>query len=253
MATPQPTTGNKIYTDDDILEIKTTTRNPDIWSHLDYCIMKDLIPKARCKKCKKFYGVTSNSSLKIHIKTGCKAKEQVVDAGQASIATDGGVFIYNNDDVREAFCKFVIQEVLPFDHFDNPRLTQIIKTKLQPRYSSVSRTTLRRDAIKFWNQAKSEIIVGFANYNGSISLTSDVWTAPHGNANSYLAVTAHWFHPESWLMMKRTIEFKLFPYPHTGSNLRKILLDVLVEYKLDEKVFRFLSIMLQTTQMPSND
>ena len=103
MASPQPTTGNKNYTDDDILEIKTTTRNPDIWSHLDYCIMKDLIPKARCKKCKKFYGVTRNSLLKNHIKTGCKAKEQEVDAGQASIGTDGGVFIYNNDDVREAF------------------------------------------------------------------------------------------------------------------------------------------------------
>lgn len=71
----------------------------------------------------------------------------------------------------------------------------------------------------------------------SISLTCDVWTAPHGNENSYLAVTAHWFHPDSWLMMKRTIDFKLFGYPHTGANLLKILLDVMAEYKIDDKVF----------------
>ncbi|GKA12046.1 zinc finger BED domain-containing protein RICESLEEPER 2, partial [Tanacetum coccineum] len=26
---------------------------------------------------------------------------------------------------------------------------------------------------------------------------------------------AHWFNPESWLLMKRIIAFKLFGYPHT--------------------------------------
>jgi len=130
--------------------------------------------------------------------SSCKALTQEnTDSTQPPIGADCDIFIYSNDNVREAFCKFVIQEALPFDHFDNPRLTKIIKEKLQPRYSYVSRTTLRRDAIRLWAQAKSEIIEGFSNYNASISLTCDFWTAPNGNANSFLAVTAHRFHPDS--------------------------------------------------------
>ncbi|GKA75989.1 zinc finger BED domain-containing protein RICESLEEPER 2 [Tanacetum coccineum] len=31
----------------------------------------------------------------------------------------------------------------------------------------------------------------------SQSQQASTWTAPHGTANSYLAVTAHWFNPES--------------------------------------------------------
>ncbi|KAL4589779.1 hypothetical protein LXL04_002689 [Taraxacum kok-saghyz] len=95
MTTPPPITVDKNYTDNDILEIKTTSLNPDF----DYFIMKDLVVKAPCKKCQKFYVTKSNSSLKTHIKNNRKAKEQEVDAGQCTLKRDGDVFIYNNNDV----------------------------------------------------------------------------------------------------------------------------------------------------------
>ncbi|GJY95542.1 hypothetical protein Tco_0511903 [Tanacetum coccineum] len=131
----------------------------------------------------------------------------------------GDLFAYEADRCRQQFASFVIQEGLPFNHFDNRRLTNVIQKCLQPRYTQVSRATLRRDALKMWKKAKHELINGFENLNTNVNLTADVWSAPHGLPGSYLCVTAHWVDPATWQMMKRTIDFKKFEYPHTGVNL----------------------------------
>lgn len=222
------------YTNDDVEKIKPTSRKGDVWVNYELCIMKDRSEKARCKNCGNFYGAGSNTTLRSHLGS-CKAVRN--DMSQGTIGADGQVFIYDVDALRLDFTKFVIQQGLPFNHFDNVKLTEIIKRRLQPRYQHVSRTTLRSDAFNLWKTAKKDIIDGFRDYKYGVAITTDTWTAPHGTANSFLAVTAHWFNPESWLLMKRTIAFKLFGYPHTGSNLRKILHDTLIEYNLDDKVF----------------
>ncbi|GJV57986.1 zinc finger BED domain-containing protein RICESLEEPER 2 [Tanacetum coccineum] len=188
--------GRKIYTNEDVVRIRPTTRKGDVWSNYDMCIMIDGVEKARCKKCMKFYNPASNTTLRTH-KNGCNAVSQN-DTSQGTIGADGQVFIFDNDAVRLDFTKFVIQQALPFNHFDNVKLTEIIKRRLQPRYQHVSRTTLRSDAFKLWETAKKDIIDGFRDYKYGVSITTDTWTAPHGTANSYLAVTAHWFNPESW-------------------------------------------------------
>ncbi|GJT68411.1 hypothetical protein Tco_1019891 [Tanacetum coccineum] len=85
--------------------------------------------------------------------------------------------------------------------------------------SKKGRCKLARDALKMWKNAKLELINGFENLNTSVNLTTDVWSAPHGLPGSYLCVTAHWVDPATWQMMKRTIDFENFDYPHTGANL----------------------------------
>ncbi|GJX07111.1 zinc finger BED domain-containing protein RICESLEEPER 2 [Tanacetum coccineum] len=192
----------KIYTNEDVVRIRPTTRKGDVWSNYDMCIMIDGVEKARCKKCMKFYNPASNTTLRTH-KNGCNAVSQN-DTSQGTIGADGQVFIFDNDAVRLDFTKFVIQQALPFNHFDNVKLTEIIKRRLQPRYQHVSRTTLRSDAFKLWETAKKDIIDGFRDYKYGVSITTDTWTAPHGTANSYLAVTAHWFNPESCLFEDAT-------------------------------------------------
>lgn len=62
---------------------------------------------------------------------------------------------------------------------------------------------------------------------------------PYGNVNSFLVIIAHWLHNEYWLMMKRTNTIKLLDYPYIRMNLRKIILDLFVEYKLDNSIFNF--------------
>ncbi|GJS00079.1 zinc finger, BED-type, phospholipase-like, homeodomain-like protein [Tanacetum coccineum] len=122
----------KVYTNDDVVQIRPTTRKGDVWSNYDLCVMIDGVEKARCKKCMKFYNPGSNSTLRTH-KSGCNAVSQN-DTSQGTIGADGQVFIFDNDAVRLDFTKFVIQQALPFNHFDNVKLTEIIKRRLQPRY-----------------------------------------------------------------------------------------------------------------------
>ncbi|GJY89359.1 hypothetical protein Tco_0504555 [Tanacetum coccineum] len=167
----------KVYTNDDVVQIRPTTRKGDVWSNYDLCVMIDGVEKARCKKCSKFYNPTSNTTLRTH-KSGCSAVSQN-DTSQGTIGADGQVFIFDNDAVRLDFTKFVIQQALPFNHFDNVKLTEIIKRRLQPRYQHVSRTTLRSDAFKLWETAKKDIIDGFRDYKYGVSITTDTWTAPH--------------------------------------------------------------------------
>ncbi|GJW65321.1 hypothetical protein Tco_0117205 [Tanacetum coccineum] len=145
--------------------------------------MIDGVEKARCKKCLKFYNPTSNTTLRTH-KSGCSAVSQN-DTSQSTIGADGQVFIFDNDAVRLDFTKFVIQQALPFNHFNNVKLIEIIKRSLQPRYQHVSRTTLRSDAFKSWETAKKDIIYGFRDYKYGVSITTDTWTAPHGTKEVY--------------------------------------------------------------------
>ncbi|GJU88574.1 zinc finger BED domain-containing protein RICESLEEPER 2-like protein [Tanacetum coccineum] len=194
--------------------------------------MSDNTKKAQCIHCFHFFSKDSNSVLKNHIShPHCEALERVAQSGQSSISRDGSIFVYNPDALREQFASLVIQRGLPFNHS-----TRVFQNHLQPKYNHVSRTTLKRDAMKLWVTAKQAIIDGFLNLNTNVNLTTDVWTAPHGLPGSYICVTAHWIEPGTWQMMKRVIAFEDFPVPHTGSALAKTLRNVFVNFNLENKI-----------------
>ncbi|GKB88590.1 hypothetical protein Tco_0960862, partial [Tanacetum coccineum] len=136
-----------------IREIISTNRNPQIWKDFNLCIMTDNSQKAQCKHCFHFLLQGSNTTLKNHIThPHCEAikaqQNQNPASGQTSMTRDGSVFRYDPDYLREQFASLVIQRALPFNHFDHE----------QPRYTHISRSTLKRDAMKLWLAAKQEII-----------------------------------------------------------------------------------------------
>ncbi|GJY36124.1 putative RNA-directed DNA polymerase [Tanacetum coccineum] len=203
--------------------------------------MTDNSQKTQCKHCFHFLSVGSNTTLRNHIEhPHCEAKKaqknQNSEAGQTSMARDGSVFRYDPDYLREQFAGLVIQRALPFNHFDHEQTTRVFQNTMQPRYTHVSRSTLKRDAMKLWLAAKQEIIDSFGNINACVNLTTDVWSAPHGVPGSYMCVTAHWIEPGTWQMMKRVISFEEFPSPHTGGALFKMLTKVLTNFNLEDKV-----------------
>ncbi|GKB08595.1 hypothetical protein Tco_0836907 [Tanacetum coccineum] len=105
----------KVYTNEDVVRSRPTTRKGDAWSNYDMCIMIDGVEKARCKKCKKFYNPASNTTLQTTLRThknGCNAVSQN-DTSQGTIGADDQVFIFDNDAVQLDFTKFVIQQALP--------------------------------------------------------------------------------------------------------------------------------------------
>ncbi|GJW52036.1 zinc finger BED domain-containing protein RICESLEEPER 2-like protein [Tanacetum coccineum] len=183
----------------------------------------------------------SNTTLRNHIThphcEAIKAQQNYNPAsGQTSMVPDRSVFRYDPDYLREQFAGLVIQRALPFNHFDHEQTTRVFQNTMQPRYTHVSRSTLKRDAMKLWLAAKQEIIDSFGNINACVNLTTDVWSAPHGVPGSYMCVTAHWIEPGTWQMMKRVISFEEFPSPHTGGALFKMLIKVLTNFNLEDKV-----------------
>nr|GEU51235.1 zinc finger BED domain-containing protein DAYSLEEPER [Tanacetum cinerariifolium] len=152
------------------------------------------------------------------------------------MSRDGSIFVYNPDVLRKQFAGLAIQRGLPFNHYDNEQTMRVFQNHLQPRYTHVSRTTLKRDAMKLWVMAKQAIIDGFLKINTNVNLTTDVWTRPHRVPGSYISVTAHWIEPDTWQMMKRVIAFEDFSAPHTGSALTKTLINVFVNFKLKNKI-----------------
>ncbi|GKD16263.1 zinc finger BED domain-containing protein RICESLEEPER 2-like protein [Tanacetum coccineum] len=157
-------------------------------------------------------------------------------SGATSMARDGSVFRYDPDYLCKQFAGLVIQRALPFNHFDHEQTTRVFQNTMQPRYTHVSRSTLKRDAIKLWLTAKQEIINNFGNINACVNLTTDVWFAPQEVLGSYMCVTTYWIEPGTWQMMKRVISFEEFLSPHTGGALFKMLIKVLTKFNLEDKV-----------------
>ncbi|GJX75584.1 zinc finger BED domain-containing protein RICESLEEPER 2-like protein [Tanacetum coccineum] len=224
-----------------IREIVQTSRNQEVWKDYNMCIMTDGHKKAQCKFCFHFFAVGSNTTLKNHIShPHCEVlkaqQNQNPEAGQTTMGRDGQVFMYNPDYLREQFAGLVIQRGLPFNHFDNEQTTRVFQNTMQPRYTHVSRSTLKRDAMKLWVAAKQATIDGFGNLNNKVNLTTDIWSAPHNLPGSYMCVTAHWIEPSTWQMMKRVISFEEFSLVHSGTNLKYMLEKVFVMYGLKEKI-----------------
>ncbi|GJY30477.1 zinc finger BED domain-containing protein RICESLEEPER 2-like protein [Tanacetum coccineum] len=224
-----------------IREIIQTTRNNEIWKDFNMCIMTNGQKKAQCKHCFNFLSVGSNTTLKHHIiHPHCEVlkaqQNQNPEAGQTSMGRDGQILMFNPDYLREQFAGLVIQRGLPFNHFDHEQTTRVFQNTMQPRYTHVSRSTLKRDAMKLWVAAKQATIDGFANLNNKVNLTTDIWSAPHNLPGSYMCVTAHWIEPSTWQMMKRVISFEEFSLVHSGTNLKYMLEKVFVMYGLKEKI-----------------
>ncbi|GJW27196.1 probable aspartyl aminopeptidase [Tanacetum coccineum] len=76
---------------------------------------------------------SSNPQLKQSKTSGKIDILRLANTSQGTIGANGQVFIFDNDAVRLDFTKFVIQQALPFNHFDNVKLTEIIKRRLQQR------------------------------------------------------------------------------------------------------------------------
>ncbi|GJV57883.1 zinc finger BED domain-containing protein RICESLEEPER 2-like protein [Tanacetum coccineum] len=212
--------------------------------------MSDNTTKAQCKHCFHFFSQSSNSTLRSHIiHPHCEALKTVPELSQSSMGRDGSVFVFNMDYLREQFAGLVIQRGLPFNHFDHEQTTRVFQNTIQTKYNHVSRTTLKRDAMKLWLAAKQVIINGFLNLNAHVNITTDVWSAPHGLPCSYLCVTAHWSEPSTWKMMKRVIAFEDFLVRHTGSALARMLRNTFIIFNLENKV---LSITLNNASNNTN-
>ncbi|GJX29283.1 zinc finger BED domain-containing protein RICESLEEPER 2-like protein [Tanacetum coccineum] len=127
--------------------------------------MTDNSQKAQCKHCFHFLSVGSNTTLRNHIThPHCEAKKaqqnQNPEAGQTSMARDGSVFRYDPDYLREQFAGLAIQERYVSTTLTIANKRGVFQNHMN-KFTHVSRSTLKRDAMKLWLAAKQEIIDSF--------------------------------------------------------------------------------------------
>src|SRR3954466_3383423 len=68
----------------------------------------------------------------------------------------------------------------------------------------------------------------------SVSLTSDIWS---GRAKQdYISVVAHYVNTK-WELQKRIIGFELLEVAHTGANIAQVVINVVANFGLTEKIF----------------
>ena len=140
---------------------------------------------------------------------------------QTQVDNDGQSWHYDNDLARQLSMKLVIEESLPFDFFSRPRVIAYIKKALQPNFCQVSRRSLKCDAMKKFIKIHEDLKKFFTHFLGRVSLTTDVWTAPHGTGLSFICITVHWIDPKTWFMQKRILAFEQFAHPHGGNKYIK--------------------------------
>ncbi|KAM0069867.1 putative transcription factor/ chromatin remodeling BED-type(Zn) family [Helianthus debilis subsp. tardiflorus] len=78
---------NNMATEEGVVLILETKRNPAIWKYFDLCLMSDNYEMARCKNCGKFMKAAANSTLKKHTDKHCpvtKAKKEEKGEGSGS-------------------------------------------------------------------------------------------------------------------------------------------------------------------------
>ena len=74
----------------------------------------------------------------------------------------------------------------------------------------------------------------FANFEGRICLTSDIWTSlTHSN---FLCITTHYIDNE-WKLNKRIISFKIINAPHNGKNIVSLINDEIIDFGIRDKIF----------------
>ncbi|GJS80260.1 hypothetical protein Tco_0730141 [Tanacetum coccineum] len=90
--------------------------------------------KARCKKCGAVFKEDGSTTLKNHRNKSFPALKVTSGSSQRTMGIDGSLWLCEAARVRERMAHFVIQETLPFDHFDNKQMTSLIQETFQPRY-----------------------------------------------------------------------------------------------------------------------
>ena len=127
----------------------------------------------------------------------------------------------------DEFSKNVICDELPFNHGESKACEYYTRKTLQPQYRAILRNTLKRRTIKLYESKCYELVEMFKYFNGRVSITTDIWSAPL-HLKPYMCVTAHWI-DHNWFIQKRIISFELMPERHTSDNIKYRLIEICKE------------------------
>ncbi|CAH9090081.1 unnamed protein product [Cuscuta europaea] len=201
---------------------------------------------AACKHCSKVYNLETSGgygSATRHLKVKHPAVYAKSDKGkgkqtQISRFTTGqpfGNFSYDDKKHLTDMSRLIVEENLPFIFSESLALKEYAQGTLNPQFRNYSRKTIKKEVIRQYVLEKQKLQIFFANFDGRVSICSDIWEDDHHHLY-YLGVTAHYI-DDDWCMHKCVLAFREFNDRHTGDNIYILIERILIEYNLINKVF----------------
>ena len=128
--------------------------------------------------------------------------------------------------------KYIVSTDQAFSHVESKGFGRFV-SYLAPNIIQISRATVRRDAIKFFEEDKEFLRALFMASQFKVALTSDIWSGPA--KMDYMSVVAHNI-DEAWKLNKRIIAFKIIEGSHTVNAILAILFYVIEEWHIRERI-----------------
>ncbi|KAL9669212.1 hypothetical protein QQ045_006755 [Rhodiola kirilowii] len=86
-------------------------------------------------------------------------------------------FKFDKNVARKEIVDFIVRAELPFTFIEKHDFCGMIQRAIQPQFSSFSARTCKRDVLKMFSKSKSDLLNFFSEFDGKVSLTSDVCLA----------------------------------------------------------------------------
>ncbi|KAL2929910.1 putative AC9 transposase [Bienertia sinuspersici] len=138
--------------------------------------------------------------------------------------------------LRKAICMYVMSGAHSFSIVEEPGFKHMISIAC-PNYKVLSRHTIRRDALKYYEEERKVVMSDLQHVMGRISFTSDNWRNDH-TQDKYICINAYWI-DTNWKLQKRIIRFGALTLPFDGLNIAEDVSLCLSKWKIDGKVVCF--------------
>ena len=131
--------------------------------------------------------------------------------------------------ITEKLAIFVASSSVPHSIVENDEFRSLILT-LDPRYQVPSRTLISVETDRLLLALKGKIQSYLIDAQ-KVSICADVWTKK-GMTTSYLGLTVHFYCRSDLKRHVATIAVRRLPHPHTADNIKALMDEVLLEWKI---------------------
>ncbi|KAK9697464.1 hypothetical protein RND81_08G039400 [Saponaria officinalis] len=138
------------------------------------------------------------------------------------------------DEIRRAICVYIVAGSHPFTTCEEAEF-RFMTSVMCHQYKNVSRQTLKRDALRYYNEERRVIEDDLQKAPGRICFTTDNWRSDHTH-DEYMCITAHWVDSD-WKLQKRIIKFGALTPPFDGISLADEIMLCMGQWKIAHKVF----------------
>ncbi|KAJ5740168.1 hypothetical protein N7493_000040 [Penicillium malachiteum] len=227
-------------------------RQAPIWENFDQVAqIIDGAPKVMCKRCNRVLehasstcqnGYQGTSSMAKHLKTivcknSTRHREKITgflrnkEDGLPALPTPA---TFTQLGWEEEILQFLTINRLPFHLIEHPTFHSLVhKAYSSPLPPTVPSANTIRRRLRGLGTDRQSSVLSLLPPSAKISIALDCWTSPFSQA--FMAITGY-FIDADWTYREVLLGFKPLSGPHSGLNLSSVLLNILQEHKIADRI-----------------